>query len=83
MNDLSRLIRGQFRLKVKNDLVTNSSSTSYSIGNRILEYIKEIESLLESVDDDEYVLYQDDIKEALDNMNRVYKKLAKLEDDDE
>lgn len=66
-------------MKIKNDLVTNSSSTSYSIGDKILEYISEIESLLDSVDDDEYTLYQDDIKEALERMNRAYKKLAKLE----
>lgn len=42
-------------MKIKNDLVTNSSSTSYSIGNKILEYLKEIESLVDNADDDEYV----------------------------
>ncbi len=67
-------------MKIKNDLVTNSSSTSYSIGNKILEYLKEIESLVDNADDDEYVFYQSDMTEVLEEMMRVYKKIVKLED---
>lgn len=67
-------------MKIKNDLVTNSSSTSYSIGNKILEYLEEIESLIDKADDDEYVFYQSDMTEVLEEMMRVYKKIVKLED---
>lgn len=67
-------------MKVKNDLVTNSSSTSYSIGNKILEYLEEIEKLVDSANDDEYVFYQSDISDVLERMNNVYKKIIKLED---
>lgn len=68
-------------MKVKNDLVTNSSSTSYSIGDKILEYLEEIEELVDKVDDDEYVLYQSDIEDVLKRMMKVYKKIAKMEND--
>lgn len=68
-------------MKVKNDLVTNSSSTSYSVGDKILEYLEEIDDLVDKVDDDEYVLYQSDIEDVLERMMKVYKKIAKMEND--
>lgn len=67
-------------MKIKNDLVTNSSSTSYSIGNTILEHLEDIERLIDNADDDEYVFYQSDISDVLERMNNVYKKIVKLED---